>query len=154
MNKRQTIAGAETGTHLTIIENYKTSQYAWNSAPIDDNDIPRSVVGVGRHFKFPMDVKLSGTPTLNTSNQPPPLYSYLRDVSNDSEFAISVFKVLIEERRTAHRERWNEGKEITPFAVGDVVKAYVQVQCNSKTGSVKIIFPSTRTILSYRTVRR
>ena len=70
-----------------------------------------------------MDAKLSGTPILNTSNQST-LYSYLRDVSNDSAFAISFLQVLIEERRATHRERWNEGKEVTPF-VGDIVKAHI-----------------------------
>ena len=136
LNKTQSIAGAETGTHISFTQNYKTSQYGWNSAPIDDTDIPRSVAAVGRHFKFPMDVKLSSSPKLNSIDQSA-LYKYLRDVSNDSAFATSVLQVLIEERRKLHRERWNSDHTVTPFEVGDVVKAHVQVQSNSNSGVVK-----------------
>ena len=83
-----------------------------------------------------MDVKLSESPILNTANQSA-LFTYFRDVSNDSTFATSVLQVLIEERRTVHRTRQNTEHTITPFEIGDVVKAHVQVQSNSKTGSVK-----------------
>ena len=136
LNKTQAIAGAECGTHLSFQENYKTSQYAWNSSPIDDTDIPRSVAAVGRHFKFPMDVKLLSSPVLNSADDTA-LYTYLRDVSNDSTFATSVLQVLVEERRTAHRDRWNKEHARKPFEIGDVVKAHVQVQSNSKSGIVK-----------------
>ena len=122
--------------HLSFLKNYKTTQYAWNSSPIDDTDIPRSVAAVGRHFKFPMDVKLSGSPDLNSADDTA-LYTYLRDVSNDSTFATSVLQVLIEERRAAHRDRWNKDHTSKPFEIGDVVKAHVQVQSNSKLGVVK-----------------
>ena len=64
------------------------------------------------------------------------LFQYLRDVSNDSTFATAVLQVLVEERRTAHRERSNQGQEESPFKVGDVVKAHVQVQSNASTGVV------------------
>ena len=63
--KNQTSVGQERGTHLSFIENYKTSQYAWNSAPIDDTDIPRSLAAVDLHFKLPMDIDLNATPTIN-----------------------------------------------------------------------------------------
>ena len=82
LNKTQTIVGQDRGTHETFIQNAKTSQYAWNSAPIDDTDISRSMAAVGRDFKFPMDVELSAMPTIN-DNKNSALYKYLRDVSND-----------------------------------------------------------------------
>ena len=47
-NKTQTISGQDRGTHEVFHQNIKTSQYAWNSAPIDDTDIPRCVVAVER----------------------------------------------------------------------------------------------------------
>ena len=106
LNKTQTINGEDRGLHHTFIENSKTSQYVWNSAPIDDTDIPRCVAEVGRHFKFPMDVQLNKTPELNDADHSE-LYDYLRDVSIDSTFVTSVLQVLIKERRTAHRDRWN-----------------------------------------------
>ena len=130
LNKTQTIVGQDRGTHHSFIENSKPSQYAWNSAPIDDTDIPRCLAAVGRHFKFPIDVALSACPTINDSSQSA-LYTYLRDVSNDSQFLISVLQVLIEERRTAHCDRWNNKRIAKQFVVGDIVKARVQVQLNS-----------------------
>ena len=136
LNKTQTIVSQDSGTHHSFHENSKTSQYAWNSAPIDDTDIPRCLAAVGRHFKFPMDVALSADPTLNDDSQSA-LFTYLRDVSNDSQFATAVLQILIEERRTAHRDRWNSKRAAKQFKVGDVVKAHVQVQSNSSNGDVK-----------------
>ena len=136
LNKTQTIVGQDRGTHHTFLQNMKTSQYAWNSAPIDDTDIPRSLAAVGRHFAFPMDIDLHQLPSLNCDNNSA-LFKYLRDVSNDSTFAISILQVLIEERRSAHRLRWNKDRDVNQFHVGDVVKAHVQVQSNSEKGDVK-----------------
>ena len=56
------------------------------------------------------------------------LFNYLRDVSTDSTFSLSILQVLIEERRTAHRDRQNRGKVQCSLKIGDVVKAHVQVQ--------------------------
>ena len=83
-----------------------------------------------------MDIDLSAAPNINYNNQSA-LYKYLRDVSNDSQFAISVLQVLIEERQTAHCSRWNKDRAVKMFQIGDVVKAHVQVQSNSSTGAVK-----------------
>ena len=56
LNKTQAIAGSDRGTHLTLVQNTKTSQYAWNSAPINGTDVTRSMPTVGRDFRFPLDV--------------------------------------------------------------------------------------------------
>ena len=93
------------------------------------------MAAVGRDFKFPMDVKLSAMPTIN-SNKKSALYKYLRDVSNNSTFAVSVIQVLIEERRAAHQDRWNKNKDTQSFEVCEVVKAHVQVNSNADTGAV------------------
>ena len=84
------------GTHFSVVENPKTSQYSWNSALIDGTDIPRSLAAVICHFKFPFNMKLSSTATLNDNDQYD-LYKYLRDVSTYSQFNISVLQVLVEE---------------------------------------------------------
>ena len=104
MNKIQTIVGQDRSTHETFVQNAKTSQYAWNSALIDDTDISRSMAAVDREFRFPMDVELSMMPAIN-ENKTSALYKYLRDVSNDSKFTVSVVQILVEERREAHRAR-------------------------------------------------
>jgi hypothetical protein len=136
LNKTQAIAGNDRGTHETFVQNSKTSQYAWNSAPIDGTDITRSMVAVGRDFRFPLDVELSAPPTRNDSSNSA-LYDYLRHVSNDSTFAQSVVQILIEERREEFRIRHNKGKTLPQFKVGDVVKAHVQVKSNKASGEVE-----------------
>jgi hypothetical protein len=136
LNKTQAIAGNDRGTHETFVQNAKTSQYAWNSAPIDDTDVTRSMVAVGRDFRFPIDVELSPTPTLNDSRNSA-LFNYLRNVSNDSKFAQSLVEILVQERRERHRDRHNKDKVQPQFKLGDVVKAHVQVSSNKSTGEVK-----------------
>ena len=135
LNKTQTINGNDRGTNTCYIENAKTSQYAWNSAPIDDTDVPRILAAIGRKFRFPLDVDLSPTPTLNseTNNN---LFSYLRDVSTDSKFALSVLQILLDERRTNMSEKHNSGKTDCELRVGDVVKYRVQTQSIVKRGIV------------------
>ena len=64
------------------------------------------MAAIGRHFEFPIDVSLNSAPSMNSKDHSV-LNSYLRDVSNDSTLATSILQVLIEERRTAHRTRWN-----------------------------------------------
>lgn len=93
--------GNDRGTNIVIKQNVKTSQYAWNSAPIDGTDIPRSMAAIGREFRFPLDVELSLAPQLNPENNSA-LFQYLRNGSNDSVFSLSILKILIEERRSAH----------------------------------------------------
>ena len=43
----QAIAGEERCAYEVFLKNAKTSQYAWNSAPIDGTDILRSVAAIG-----------------------------------------------------------------------------------------------------------
>ena len=135
LNKTQAISGNDRGTHDVYIQNAKTSQYAWNSAPIDDTDIVRSMAAIGRLFRFPLDVELSPSPLLNNETNSV-LFQYLRDVSTDSTFSLSILQVLIDERRQAHRDRHNKGKALCTLKVGDVVKAHVQVQSRADTGIV------------------
>ena len=77
------------------------------------------------------------------------LFSYLRDVSNESQFAMSVLQIPIEERRSAHRTRWNTQRCAKSFEIGDVVKTHVQVQSHAATGTVKNILPGQRAFSYY-----
>ena len=137
LNKVMTIDGNDMGTHAGFIRTAKTAQYAWNSAPIDGTDVVRSVAAVGREFRFPLDVELSPSPTLNDETNSN-LFQYLRDTAADSAFALSIVQILIEERRLAHQERHNAGKKQPDFQVGDIViKAHVQVQSILAKGQVQ-----------------
>ena len=89
--------GQDRGTHLSILKNSKTSQYDWNSAPIYNIDISRSLAAVGREFQFPLDIELSTIPELNDESNLT-LYNYLWNVSLDTVFATSVVQVLVEEQ--------------------------------------------------------
>ena len=135
VNKVETIAGTDRGTHNGFVRTAKTAQFAWNSAPIDGTDVVRSLAAVGRAFRFPLDVELSPSPTLNDESNSH-LYQYLRDVSNESQFALSIVQILVEERRQSHQDRHNKDKTQPQFQVGDIVKAHVQVQSNAAKGQV------------------
>lgn len=136
LNETQTIVGQERGTHMTILQNAKLSQYAWNSAPIDNTDVTRSMAALGREFRFPLDVELSPTPTLNDA-QNTQLFEYLRNASNNGPFATSVVKLIVEDRRATHRARMNKGKPSQIFKVGDAVTARVSIQSKADTGTVQ-----------------
>jgi len=98
-------------------------------------DVIRSLAAVGREFRFPLDVQLSPSPTLNDESNSH-LFQYLRDVSNESQFALSIIQILVEERRQSHQAHHNKDKVPTPFKVGDIVKKHVQVQSNTAKGQV------------------
>ena len=135
LNKTQTISGQDRGTHEVFHQNIKTSQYALNSAPIDDTDILRCVDAVGREFRFLLDIELLDQPILNNKEHSA-LFHYLRNISCNSQFSISVLQTLIEERHSAHRERWNKNRETYKFNKGDVVKAHIQIQSKLDNGEV------------------
>ena len=105
-------------------QNIKTSQYAWNSAPIDDTYILRCGATVRREFRFPLDIELLDQPSINNKEHSA-LFNYLRNISCNSQFFIFVLQTLIEEHCSIHREQWNKNREAYKFNKGDVVKAHV-----------------------------
>lgn len=130
LNKTQTIAGNERGTHLTILQNAKLSQYAWNSAPIDNTDIIRSLAAVGREFRMFGDINLQPTPNLN-NDQNSELYNYLRQMHNDGPFATTVIQILVEERKAvvSLKNEFN-AKWTVFFVVTDSKDQYETTLCN------------------------
>ena len=70
----------------------------------------RIVAAVGIEYRFTLDTELLLTPNLNIDNNQL-LFKYLRDMSTDHQFVISILKIIIEERRTAHHKIWNKGKQ-------------------------------------------
>ena len=96
---------------MYLSKTQKTSHYAWNRYPIDDTDLMSSVAYAGRELIFTIDTELLRIPTMNPDNNQV-LFKYLRDMSTNSQFAISVLQIRTEERITSHRERWNKGRQI------------------------------------------
>ena len=82
-----------------------------------------------------MGIKLLEQPNLNEKDNDA-LFYYLRNVSCNSKFAISVLQILLEERRAAHRDKWNKNKVLIKYSKDDVVKSHVQVQSKLVTGKV------------------
>ncbi len=136
LNKVMTIQGNALGTNNNFHRIAKTAQYGWNSAPIDDTDVVRSLPAVGREFRFPLDIDNSKLPAISDGTNCA-LFDYLRDVSNESHFATTVLQILVEERRERHRNRLNHSATKSSLKVGDVVKAHVQVKSNASTGTVE-----------------
>ena len=88
LKKKQAISGQNHVIHDVFILNAKTTQYARNSAPIDDTDMIHSVTYFGRELIFNLDKELLPTPTLNPNNNQV-LLKYLRDINTNSQFTIS-----------------------------------------------------------------
>ena len=72
------------------------------------------------------------------------MFHYLRNISCNSQFSISVLQTLIQERRSTHRERWNKNMEVYKFNKGDVVIAHIQVQSKLDNGKVGKLSYRTR----------
>ena len=83
-----------------------------------------------------MNIELEQLPTLNCDHNSA-VYTYLRDVLNDSSFVTPVLQTLIKERRTSHRNRWNKNSVEKLSKVDDIVKAHLQVQSITDKGIVE-----------------
>ena len=64
LNKSVTIAAEDRGTNNIFVPAGIAAGYAWNSAPIDDTNIFRSIPTIGRELHFPIDINLSTLPKL------------------------------------------------------------------------------------------
>ena len=109
LNKAATIAMEDRQGNDVFVPTGIAAGYAWNSAPIDDTDILRSTVSIGREFSFPIDINLSALPQL-TQNIAQSTIDYLRLTDSNRRFSSSILKILIEDRRTMHAERVNNNK--------------------------------------------
>ena len=64
LNRATTIAIEDRQSNNVFVPAGIAIGYAWNSAPIDDTDILRSTVDIGREFRFPIDIDLFALPQL------------------------------------------------------------------------------------------
>ena len=59
LNKAQAINTADFDDFFLWYEGVLFATYAWNAAPSDGTNIPRSLAAIGREFPFPIDLRLS-----------------------------------------------------------------------------------------------
>ena len=76
--------------------------YAWNSCPVPESDISRSLVAVCKEFVFPIDYS-SGKHWELTSS-PTTVVSYSKELATRLSACREVAKFLVEEQQSYHRE--------------------------------------------------
>jgi hypothetical protein len=104
LNKAVAIAVNDRDDPTVWVPACMTADYAWNSGPIDDTDILRSVAAVGRPFLFPNDISLSSLPPELCSNNATAVTKYMQFVSEHVSFSQTILRFLVEGRRVAHAE--------------------------------------------------
>ena len=111
LNKVVTIAASDRSTLYCFVEAGIAAGYAWNSVPIDSTDIIRSIPAISCELRFPLDLRMASLPKL-TEFQANSVIEYLRLTDKYRIFAMKVLKILIEDRRTTHRERINNKRNV------------------------------------------
>jgi hypothetical protein len=130
------IFNSERGTNRVFLEAAETLCYAWNSAPITGTDLSRSLLVVGREFRFPIDIVNNRHITYNIDEIK--IRSFANDLVSLLTKCREVYALLIQEQRTMHREYRNaQLKHPKKFKLNDIVFTNVQIQSNSKTNQVK-----------------
>jgi hypothetical protein len=117
--------------------------YAWNSAPVAGTDLSRALLVLGREFHFPIDFTTRQHLTFNVTTSG--IQSYASDMLDLLEKCQAIYKLLIHEQRTYHRElRNSQLNHPRKYKVGDRVFARVQVQSKQSTGKVQKLAYRTR----------
>ena len=127
------------------------ASYAWNSAQIDDTDILYSIPAIGRELHFPIDINLIALPKF-THNSGQAALDYLKLTDFSRNFSLSILKIIIEDRRTAHTERINNNRNVVVLEPGDIVMARTAIQSNKQKGKVAKLFFAVRGL--YQIIRR
>jgi hypothetical protein len=139
-NKVLKIECTKRRSNQIFVEAAAAAAYAWNSMPIDGTDIVRSYVVCGRIFRFPIEVALDALPE-PTDDQALSVQRYLTAVDSEHALSCEILALLVDERRTVHRERINAGRRPKHFAVDDKVAVQIQVQSDADQGRVgKLVY--------------
>jgi hypothetical protein len=79
--------------------------YAWNSAPVAGTDLSRALLVLGREFHFPINFTMREHLTFQISASGK--QSYASDMLDLLEKCQQIYKLLIHEQLTYHRELRN-----------------------------------------------
>ena len=142
LNKSLRIFCSERDTTRAFVEGAQLTAYAWNSAPMAETDISRSLVAVGREFQFPIDFIRDD---INLDISLDSKISYANSLQKRLQCCQEVYKVLIDEHRCMHREYVNARRpDPFKFEKGDYVWVRRQIQSNKARGIVgKLRFQQT-----------
>jgi hypothetical protein len=92
-------------SNRVFLEGAMMCTYAWNSAPVAGTDLSRALLVLGREFHFLIDFTTRQHLTFNIPASG--VQSYAADMLNLLEKCQEVYKLLIHEQRTYHRELRN-----------------------------------------------
>ena len=101
LNKAVKIALNDRSDNKSWVEAALLSIYAWNSAPITNTDIVRSVVAFGRHFPFPIDInqdELNDVKDIPAQHAALPI-KFLLSMKYQTNYNRILLSLLNEERR-------------------------------------------------------
>ena len=106
LNTCLTIFCNERGNTRVALEGILMSLYAWNSAPVIDTDISRSLLVTGREFNFPIDFSSEQHQMLTSS--PLKVSSFATEQAHLLKCGQRLAKDLIHVQRAWHREFINQ----------------------------------------------
>ena len=122
INKAIAIAAEDRDANDVFVVANVATEYAWNIYTIDGTDILRGVPDIGRELRFPLDINLSVLPPIVSYNAES-VVSYLRLTDFVRYFASTIWKILIEDRRTSHADRINYNRNIVTMLPDDLAMA-------------------------------
>ncbi len=130
LNSSMLVFNNDRRSNRVFLEGAMMCCYAWNAAPVAGTDLSRALLVLGREFQFPID--FTTRQHLTFSVTAPGAHSYAPDMLDLLEKCQEVYKLLIHEPRTYHRELRNSQLHQPPqHQPGDLVITRVQVK--SKT---------------------
>jgi hypothetical protein len=135
LNKVLKIGCTRRQSNCIFVEAAVVAAYAWNSMPVDGTDIVRSFVVCGRVFRFPLEVSMEHLPE-PIDDDALGVQRFLTSISDSHTMGKEILTILVDERRTIHRERINATRKPKLFRVGDIVSVQVQVQSDEAQGKV------------------
>ena len=133
--KSVTTATEERGTNDMFVPTGIAASYAWNSVLISATDILCSIPAIYRELHFPLDISLNALPKL-TKNNGQAVLDHLKLTNSARHFSVSIFKIIIEDRRTSHAERIDNNRNLVILKPGNTVIARIVIQSDKKKEKV------------------
>jgi hypothetical protein len=107
-NKSLSLFCHERASIRVAAEGLQLCKYAWNSAPVIGTDISRSLVCIGREFRFP--IEYTSAVHVNLSLDPSATTSFAQIQTKVLSQSREIFRILIHEHRAWHREYVNSSR--------------------------------------------